>query len=73
MKYLSEEYFFHGYDRAEILSRATISGKDLNRFFDTKKTDGRTYWEIAVNAWKDNNSGIELPADIQHPDYSELF
>ena len=73
VKYLSAEYFFHGYDRAEIPSGANISGKNLNRFFDAKKPDGRTYWEIAVNAWNDNNSGMELPSDNQHPDYSELF
>lgn len=73
VKYLSAEYFFHGCERAGIPSGANISGKDLNRFFDAKKADGRTYWQIAVNAWNDNNSGIELPADIQRPDYSELF
>lgn len=73
VKYLSAEYFFHGCEHAGIPAGANISGKDLNRFFDAKKADGRTYWQIAVDAWNDNNIGMALPADIPHPDYSELI
>jgi hypothetical protein len=39
---------------------------------DKKDRNHRTYWQKAIDAWNDNNSDVELPLDLEQPDYTKL-
>ena len=72
IKYESAEYFLHGKHK-DKLSSSKIA-KELNNMLSTlnPKDPGRTYWQTAIVAWNNNNSGTELPFDLKQPDYTKL-
>lgn len=71
IRYDRADYFLHGRYK-DILPRGI--GAELDKMFRKKnpKRRGITYWESAVDDWNNNNSDIELPMDIEQPDYRNL-
>lgn len=72
IEYNSAKYFLHGKYK-DKLPNSSIS-KELDKMLRTNnpKDPGRTYWQSAIVAWNSNNFGIELPFDLQQPDYTKL-
>lgn len=71
VKYTSAEYFKHGNYKDNLPSGF---GKKLNTMLkqNNPKDPGRTYWQSAIIAWNNNNSDVEIPFDLEQPDYSKL-
>lgn len=72
IKYTSAEYFLHGKYRNKLPNKDFA--KELNKMLKSQnpKDPGRTYWQTAIVAWNSNNSKVDLPFDLEQPDYSQL-
>lgn len=69
----SPEYFLHGKSRDMLPSRKLSKQLDqMLREPNPNRRTGETYWETAINAWNDNNSDVQVPPDLDQPDYSKL-
>ena len=73
VKFESPNYFIHGHYDDRIPSRKIVKELDkMLRTIDKKDRNYRTYWQKAIDAWNDNNSDVELPLDLEQPDYTKL-
>ena len=73
VRYDSANYFVHGHYNDRIPDRKIIKELDkMLRTVDKKDRNHRTYWQKAIDAWNDNNSDVELPLDLEQPDYTKL-
>ena len=72
IKYTDAEYFLHGKYRDKLPDKSIA--KELNKMLKSlnPKDPGRTYWQTAIVAWNNNNSDIELPFDLEQPNYTQL-
>jgi len=72
IRYDSPRYFAHGKYHGKI---PTKLAKELDKMFrqkNPKSRGGQTFWEDAIDEWNRNNSEIELPIDLEQPDYTQL-
>lgn len=73
VKFESPNYFIHGHYDDRIPGRKIVKELDIMlRTIDKKDRNHRTYWQKAIDAWNDNNSDVELPLDLEQPDYTKL-
>ena len=72
IKFESAEYFLHGKYKDKLPKSISRQLDAMFRMKNSKRGRMETYWETAVNAWNDNNSDVELPFDLEQPDYSKL-
>lgn len=63
------EYFIYGKNNNTVdINTAKMIDKLLRQPFNSKIT----YWEYAIPMWNGNNSTMELPEDLEQPDYTKL-
>lgn len=69
--YDSADYFLHGRYSDTIPNKIA---KELDKMLrmSNPKRGGISFWQTAVDDWNSNNSDIELPRDIEQPDYTTL-
>ena len=73
VKFDSAEYFIHGHYNDKIPDKKIIKELDkMLRTVDKKDRNNRTFWQKAIDAWNDNNSDVELPLNLEQPDYTTL-
>ena len=72
IKFDSAEYFEHGRHTGTLPSKIAKELDKMLRTVDKKDKNGNTYWEIAISEWNRNNSDVELPDDLEQPDYTML-
>ena len=72
VKYTEAEYFLHGKYRDKLPDKSVA--EELNKMLKSAnpKDPGRTYWQTAIVTWNLNNSDIQLPFDLEQPDYTHL-
>ena len=67
------KYFKHGKYTDELPDKGIAKDLDkMLRTVDKKSKYGMTYWDIALEEWNRNNSDVELPLDLEQPDYTKL-
>lgn len=71
IRYDSPKYFSHGRYNSKIDNK---TAEDLDSMLRSQniKNPGKTYWETCVIEWNQNNSSVELPMDLEQPDYTQL-
>lgn len=73
IRFDSPDYFLHGIYKDKLPSKKIAKQIDsMLRSTNRLSRNGSTYWETAVDAWNLNNSDVELPFDLEQPDYSKL-
>ena len=72
IRFDSAEYFEHGRHKGTLSSKIAKELDKMLRTVDKKDKNGSTYWEIAISEWNRNNSDVELPDDLEQPDYTML-
>lgn len=66
--------YFHHTGKEDILN--SKQRKNLNDFFKQKHKSAKlnlTNWEYCLILWNDNNSNMNVPEDLEQPDYTEIF
>lgn len=66
--------YFHHTGKEDILN--SKQRKNLNDFFKQKHKSAKlnlTNWEYCLILWNDNNSNMNIPEDLEQPDYTEIF
>ena len=73
IKFESAEYFSHGRYSGKLPNRKVAKQlDDMLRDINKSSRYQGTYWERAIDEWNMNNSQIQLPLDLEQPDYSKL-
>lgn len=73
IKFTSAEYFSHGAYKGKLPNKRLAKELDsMLRTVDKKSRFGLTYWELAIDEWNRNNSDIQLPEDLEQPNYNLL-
>lgn len=73
VQYLSADYFLHGRYTDTLPDKKIAKALDkMLRQKDPKSRYGGTYWDSAVDEWNRNNSDVEIPTDLEQPDYTTL-
>lgn len=66
--------YFHHTGKEDVLN--SKQRKNLNDFFKQKHKSTKlnlTNWEFCIVLWNMNNSNMNVPEDLEQPDYSEIF
>ena len=66
------EYFSHGKGYRGVIPDKKIEREVIKILSKKHPKYNVTYWEYAVQLWNENNSDVQLPDDLQMPDYSKL-
>ena len=72
IRYGSAEYFVHGHYDGKLPNSNIAKRLDCMLRTINPKRRGITYWETAIDDWNANNSTIQLPQDLEQPDYTKL-
>lgn len=65
--------YFHHTEKEDVLNSSLK--KELMRFLKSKPNKLKRYnsnWEVIIDMWNANNSGVEVPEDSPIPDYIKL-
>lgn len=72
IRYDKAEYFMHGKYEGKLPKGINKELDKMLRTVDNRDRNKRTYWQKAIDDWNDNNSDIELPLNLEQPDYTKL-
>lgn len=72
VKILSAEYFHHN-GKEDVFN--TKQKKELVEFLKAKPKKSKwhpTNWDFVLTTWNSNNSDVDVPEDLEMPDYTKL-
>lgn len=69
IRFDSAEYFVHGFNDNKVSSK--VAGW-IDSLLRKPYKYGIDYWQHAKDLWNENNSDVEIPEDMEQPDYTKL-